>query len=304
PSWATKALDTAGEVAGTAAGRVGDATPELLKSSLQKAGDSISAAALRPAVEGAASLLELANAWCLELNDPQVVEAAAIKRGAQIDSFVDLREQDLKFCDRLLTRHTLGWATVGALEGGAMGALALVPIAGIPLAITADVLVVQALSVSIAARISYSYGFDAKDPDEAEFIRRMVQRTFVAQAAKAVPLNETATATAAIAGRQRWSANLRADHRIIAALESLMNQHGPAGTKVPVKSVARVLPFIGIAIGAGMNSQVLRSVAADAQRYCQTRFLSEKYGLEPPESLRQKIAREDAETEYGDDGEP
>src|SRR5699024_7026582 len=131
PSWATKALDTAGEVAGTAAGRVGDATPELLKSSLQKAGDSISAAALRPAVEG-----------------------AAIKRGAQIDSFVDLREQDLKFCDRLLTRHTLGWATVGALEGGAMGALALVPIAGIPLAITADVLVVQALSVSIAARIS------------------------------------------------------------------------------------------------------------------------------------------------------
>jgi len=73
--------------------------------------------------------------------------------------------------------------------------------------------------------------------------------------------------------------------------------------KVPVKNVAKVLPFIGIAIGARMNSQVLRSVAADAQRYCQTRFLSEKYGLAPPESLRQTMAGEDAEVENGGDGE-
>src|SRR5699024_1102606 len=151
-----------------------------------------------------------------------------------------------------------------AVEGGAMGALALVPVAGIPVAITADVLVVQALSVSIPARISYAYGFDAKDPEEAEFIRRMVQRTVVAQAAKTVPLNETANAAAANAGRQNWSAKLRADHRLIAALEKLMNQLGPAGTKVPGKSVAKALPCIGITLGAGMNSQVLRSVAADA----------------------------------------
>ena len=52
-----------------------------------------------------------------------------------------------------------------------------------------------------------------------------------------------------------------------------------------------------------MNSQVLRSVAADAQRYCPTRFLSEKYGLEPPESPRQTMAGEDAEAESGADGQ-
>src|SRR5699024_9127174 len=122
------------------------------------------------------------------------------------------------------------------------------------------------------------------------------------QAAQAVRLHETATATAPFAGRERWSAKLRADHRIIAALESLMNQLGPAETKVPVKSVAKVLPFIGIVIGAGMNSQVLRSVAADAQRYCPTRFLSEKYGREPPERPRQIMAARDSEAEGGTDG--
>lgn len=72
---------------------------------------------------------------------------------------------------------------------------------------------------------------------------------------------------------------------------------------MPVKSVAKIPPFIGIAIGAGMNSQVLQSVAPDAQRYCQTRYLSEKYGLEPPESLRQTMAGEDVEAESGADGQ-
>lgn len=45
------------------------------------------------------------------------------------------RQQDLKVCDRLLTRNTLTWRTAGAVEGGAMGLLALVPVAGIPVAL-------------------------------------------------------------------------------------------------------------------------------------------------------------------------
>ncbi|MET3769900.1 hypothetical protein ABIB15_002604 [Marisediminicola sp. UYEF4] len=47
----------------------------------------------------------------------------------------------------------------------------------------------------------------------------------------------------------------------------------------PVQRVAKVVPFIGILISAGVNSAILANVAADSQRYCQTRFLSEKSGL-------------------------
>jgi hypothetical protein len=221
----------------------------------------------------------------MELNDPKSIEKLARKRGCLIEGFTELRQQDLKVCDRLLTANTLKWRTTGAVEGGAMGLLALVPVAGIPIAMSADILVVQVLSTSIAARIAYSYGYDAKDPEEQAFIQRLVQRSFKAQAAKAKPLNETAKAANAIKGRLRWSEKLRQDHRLLAALEKLLEQLGPAGARVPVKNVAKVVPFVGVLIGAGMNAAVLGRVAADAQRYCQTRFLCDKYGLPLPTAL-------------------
>ncbi|MFD4569875.1 hypothetical protein ACFWOX_36695 [Streptomyces sp. NPDC058467] len=98
-------------------------------------------------------------------------------------------------------------------------------------------------------------------------------------------MREAARAADAVKGRINWSQKLRQDHRLLAALEKLMQQLGPAGSRVPVKNVAKVVPFVGVLIGAGMNSAVLGRVAADAQRYCQTRFLCDKYGLPLPAAL-------------------
>jgi hypothetical protein len=285
PNWASNALGRTGEVVRTGMSRAGDAVPDAVKEPIRRAGDAAAGVAVRPVLEGAAALLELVNAWALELNDPAGVEKLARRRGLELDSFLDLRHQDLKVCDRLLTRNTLKWRTSGALEGGAMGLLALVPIAGIPVALTADVLVLQVLSASIASRVAYSYGYDAKDPAEQEFIQSLVRRSFMAQAAKAKPLTETAKAAAAAKGRVNWSAKLRTDHRLLAAVEKLMKHLGPAGRRVAVKDVAKTLPFVGVVVGAGVNSAVLGRVAADAQRYCQTRFLCEKYDLPLPPAL-------------------
>ncbi|MFE6839960.1 EcsC family protein [Streptomyces sp. NPDC057705] len=285
PNWASNALGRTGEVAGSAARRVADAVPEAVTEPLRRAGDAVADKAMRPALGAAAALLELVNDWAMDLNDPKSVEKLVRKQGIDLDGFAELRQQDLKVCDRLLTRNTLTWRTAGAFEGGAMGLLAMVPVAGIPVAMTADILVVQVLSASIAARIAYSYGYDAKDPDEQLFIQRLVRRSFMAQAAKAQPLREAAQAAHAVKGRIRWSDKLRHDHRLLTALEKLMQQLGPAGSRVPVQNVAKVVPFVGVLIGAGMNSAVLGRVAADAQRYCQTRFLCDKYGLPMPTAL-------------------
>ncbi|MEU7605937.1 EcsC family protein [Streptomyces sp. NPDC040724] len=285
PNWASTALGRTGEVAGNAARRVADAVPEAVTEPIRRAGGAVADKAMRPALGAAAALLELVNDWAMELNDPKNVEKLARKQGVDLGGFAELRHQDLKVCDRLLTRNTLTWRTAGAFEGGAMGMLAMVPVAGIPVAMTADILVVQVLSASIAARIAYSYGYDAKDPDEQIFIQRLVRRSFMAQAAKAEPLRETARAAHAVKGRIRWSDKLRHDHRLLASLEKLMQQLGPSGSKVPVQNVAKVVPFVGVLIGAGINSAVLGRVAADAQRYCQTRFLCEKYGLPLPAAL-------------------
>jgi hypothetical protein len=107
----------------------------------------------------------------------------------------------------------------------------------------------------------------------------------MAQAAKVEPLRDVVRAADAIKGRIRWSDKLRSDHRLLAALEKLMQQLGPAGSTVPVQNVAKVVPYVGILIGAGMNSAILGNVAADAQRYCQTRFLCDKYELPLPAAL-------------------
>lgn len=285
PNWASAALGRTGEVAGSAARRVTDAVPEAVKEPIRRAGDVVADAAMRPALAAAAALLEMVNDLTLELNDPKNVEKLARKRGFEFDSFTELRQQDLKVCDRLLTRNTLRWRAAGAVEGGAMGMLATIPVAGTLVVLTADVLVIQVLSTSIAARIAYSYGYDAKDPKEQDFIQRLVQRSFMAQAAKAKPLRDTARAYDAVKGRVRWSKKLRQDHRLLAALEKLMQQLGPAGSRVPVENVAKAVPYVGVLIGAGMNAAVLGRVAADAQRYCQTRFLCDKYGLPLPAAL-------------------
>ncbi|MGW3657103.1 EcsC family protein [Streptomyces sp. NPDC005151] len=241
--------------------------------------------AMRPALGATAALLELVNNLPLELNDPKNVEKLARKRGLELISFTEPRQQDLKVCDRLLTRNTLKWRTAGALEGGAMGALATAPVAGTLVAMTAGILVVQVLSTSIASRIAYSYSYDAKDPGEQIFIQRLVRRSFMAQAAKAKPLCETARAAHAVKGRIRWSDKLRQDPRLLAALEKLMQQLGPASSRVSVQEVAKVVPFVGASTGVSMNAAVLGSVAAVAQRYCQTRFLCDKYGLPLPAAL-------------------
>jgi hypothetical protein len=285
PNWASAALERTGEAARNAGGRVVNSVPEAVRQPIRRATDTVAAAAVRPTVDGATALLELVNAWAQELNDPAGVEELARRQGLELATFAELRHQELKVCDQLLARNTLKWRTLGALEGGAMGLLAMIPIGGFLLAMTADVLVIQVLSRSIASRIAYSYGYDAKDPAERAFIDRLVARSFMAQAAKAKPLNETARAASAIKGRVRWSDKLRSDHRLIEALEKLMRHLGPAGTRVPVKDVAKAVPVIGVLIGAGTNATVLGRVAADAQRYCQTRFLCERYGLPLPAAL-------------------
>lgn len=286
PNWASKTLDRTGEFAGDIGARVAKATPRALADPMKKAGEAMGEHALQPAIKAATALLELVNDWALEMNDPKAVERIARKRGLDIETFRDLQAEELRTLDRLLAANTLKWRTTGAVEGGAMGLLAMVPVAGIPAAITADILVIQVLSTSIAARMAHSYGYDAKDPEEQVFIQRLVQRSFMAQAAKAAPLRDTARAAEALAGRVRWSEKLRADHRLVAALEKLLKQLGPAGARVPVQNVAKVVPFIGVVIGAGVNATVLGNVAADAKRYCQTRFLCETYNLPLPSALR------------------
>jgi hypothetical protein len=239
---------------------------------------------LRPAVESAVHLLELASDWSQELMDPDAVVEKAAKHGHAVNDIADLRKLDLKDCDALLARTALVWRTVGAVEGAAIGALALIPVAGGVVAITADFVVIHVMSTAIATRVAYSYGFDARHPEEQEFIEKIVTRSFLAQGGKAATLRDANSAAKVLKGRQRWSQKLRDDEKLVAALEKFMKRFYTGG-KMPVKDVGKAIPVVSILVGSGMNSHLLGQVTQDAKRFCQTRFLCEKYGLPMPEAI-------------------
>jgi hypothetical protein len=93
------AIERTQEVSGKAANTVEDKLPRRVKN----VRDAVVEQAARPALAAAAGVLELINDWALELNNPAVVEKIAPKQGIEISSFLDLRRQDLRGCDRLLS---------------------------------------------------------------------------------------------------------------------------------------------------------------------------------------------------------
>lgn len=208
-----------------------------------------------------------------------------------MSSLADLRALDLNYLDEVTRRMVLRWRTTGAAEGGALGVLALVPFAGGAAAITLDVVVMQVLSTAIATRVAYAYGFDAMAPDQRHLIDRMVLRAYKEQGPKAVAVREASTAFNAGRVRTNWSKKLREDHRLMAAVEKLMQQFAH-GQHIPVEKVTKFMPVIAVLAGAGTNAYVLGDVAKQATMFAQTSFLSEKYGPPMPPSLNRPARTE------------
>jgi hypothetical protein len=283
--WARKAsrrelvpakVRAAGKKTKAVAVRTGSAVAEATPESIRGFGVRAADAALMPAIEGIVHLIELANDWAVELSDPEKVLEFHREQGRDVLSLADLRELDLAEVDKVVRRLVLKWRSFGAAEGAALGALAMVPVMGGAVAITADIAVMQILATAIATRVCYAYGFDAKDPELEHIVRRMVARSFRVQLPKARAERGARLAAAAARGRKNWSEKLRSDHRVLAALEKLMKQWSGA-SHVPVGTAAKGLPFVAVIASSGTNAVVLGDVAKQARFYAQTLFLAEKY---------------------------
>lgn len=285
PPKARSAISAAGtsarDVATKAGRKITGVTPQQVKDVTEMAFDS----ALVPALKGAVRLLELATDWTAELTDPEKVLAHHRAKGRDVSSLADLQALDLNDLDEVTRRMVLRWRTTGAAEGGALGVLALVPFAGGLTAITLDVVVMQVLSTAIATRVAYAYGYDAMSPDQRHLIDRMVLRAYKEQGPKAVAVREASSAFTAGRVRKNWSKKLREDHRLMAAVEKLMQQFAN-GQHVPVEKVTKFMPVVAVLAGAGTNAYVLGDVAKQATLFAQTSFLSEKYGLPMPPNLK------------------
>jgi hypothetical protein len=285
PPKARAALGEAGGQVKDAARKAGKAvsnmTPPVVKEGLERVAD----AALVPVAKQAVHLLELVTDWTTELADPEKVLEHHRAAGRDVTKLEDLKELDLKHLDDFSRTMALKWRTSGALQGGAMGVLAMVPFAGGIAAITLDMVVMHVLSTAVATRVCYAYGFDVNDDEMRHHVDRMVVRAFRNQAPKAETARKAGAAFNVAKDRVRWSQKLRDDHRLMAAVEKLMKQFAN-GRSVPVDKVAKAMPVIAVLAGAGTNAYVLGDVVHQARLYAQTLYLAEKYGLPVPKNLR------------------
>lgn len=291
PPAARRALETTGHrsraVISQAGEKIGDYTPEPVK----RASGHVVDAALVPTVKAAIHLLELAEEWAAEAMNPDSVLAHHRSNGHAVHHLDDLRGLDLEHLDRFTRRMALRWRSVGALEGGAMGALSCVPVAGTAASITADLVVTQMLSTAVACQSMYSYGYDAQHAEQRLMVDKIVRRAYRAHAPKAKVLRDSSKAFQASRNRVRWSAKLREDHKLIAAVERLMQQFGDG--KVGVRDVSKKLPYIAVVTNAGANAYVLGDIAKQGVLYSRTRLLADKYDLPLPPNLMQLADSDD-----------
>jgi hypothetical protein len=164
PTKARAALSDAGEQVKDAARKAGMAvsnvTPTVVKDGIERVAD----AALVPVVKQAVHLLELVTDWTTELVDPEKVLEHHRAAGREVAKLEDLKKLDLKHLDDFTRKMALKWRASGALEGGALGVLAMVPIAGGAAAITLDIVVMHVLSTAVATRVCYAFEPARSDP--------------------------------------------------------------------------------------------------------------------------------------------
>lgn len=287
PPKARAALGEAGEhikdAARKGAKAVAQVTPASVKDKIEVATD----AALVPTAKAAAHLLELVTDWSTELTDPQTVLEHHRQAGRPVTRLGDLKLLDLEHLDEFSKPMALRWRTRGALEGAAMGALAMVPYAGGIAAISLDLVVMHVMSTALATRVAFSYGFDVRDEELSHHVDRMVLRAYLNQLPKAESMHAANAAYQAAKHRVRSSDKLLKDHRLLAAIDKLTKQLSN-GKMIRIDKVAKGLPFVAVIAGAGTNGYVLGDVIEQGRMYAQTIHLAEKYGLPLPENLREQ----------------
>ena len=284
PAKARRAIDATSErvrgAASTTGGFVDERTPEVVRNFGAAAVDR----ALEPTVRAVVGLLDLVTEWVQELNDHTTILEHHRANGHDVGDLTDLTRIDMEELDKFTRTLALRWRTLGAIEGTAMGALTFVPVGGSLAAISADLIVMHALSTAIATRAAHAYGIDPTTDEERHHLDRMLRKAWAVQAPKSGAVRSAYDAFEAGAGRVRWSQKFRQDHRIAQAVESLMKQTSN-GKGVPIGKVVSKMPAIAVVTSAGVNSTVLASLAKTSIRYSQTIYLSRKYDLPLPPNL-------------------
>lgn len=230
------------------------------------------------------------------LSETALLEAYG-KRGVHVASLRELRAIDLEYLDAKVHSHqfdlryglaaavegattalVLTTGEIAAIIGGVAGegvgaAPGLGAVAG---AMTVDAAAVFVLTSRAVAHTALHYGFDPDDPAEQLFALGVLSAgSAFTQGAKAAALADLSRLTQALARNAPWiKLNEQVFARVIAEFAKRFS------LRVTKQKLGQLVPFAGIAVGAGMNYAFVSGVQEAAYWAYRERFLLAKRDTE------------------------
>lgn len=207
----------------------------------------------------------------------EVIEAAirgadwaastSIRKAAISHDFSSLQECDEAVAD--IRRWALGYAVTGGGAAGAFGALGL----------AIDVPATIALALRTVRLTGLSYGFGGDSEAERIYVLDVLQ---VAGANSSKDRNEALRKLEerrAGMGREDWQKIVRLTGQSTGSVAAVHKVAATLGVNLTTRKVAQLMPFLGAAIGAGVNAAFQNDVAAAARFAYRARWLEINEGI-------------------------
>lgn len=185
---------------------------------------------------------------------------------------VDHDFTDLEACDEAaaeVRRWALGYAVTGGGAAGAFGALGL----------AIDVPATVALALRTARLTGLCYGFGADNDAERVHILDVLQLAGANSAAeKAEAMARLATERKDL-DKDAWQKIVRLTGQTTGSVAATRRVAATLGVNLSTRKIAQIAPFIGAAVGAGVNAAFQNDVAAAARFAYRARWLEINEGI-------------------------
>lgn len=291
-----KAGDVASRVAGSGAGKaiakgarsggsaLSNAVPDSVKRAAHAVGDSGGVEWVGEAAHATGKTL--ARVARVGLTPNGVVKKHQ-RRGHAVERLLDIRSLDLEQVDHVRGRNLdLAYAAIGAASGAGTGffitggevavssGAGAAPGAGVVAgAIAADLAAVIGLSSRAVGQVALAYGYDPDDPTEKAFVASVINLSAAGStAAKEAAFADIVRLTGLLVRGKAWT---ELNKSVLArAAQEFMKAIGRNLTK---RSLGKLVPVVGIGVGAAINFATLEGVVDSANIAYRRRFLLEKY---------------------------
>jgi EcsC protein family len=222
------------------------------------------------------------------------VIGAYCKRGHPVDDLEDIRKIDLASIDQVKPRLGLRYTAAATVEGAGaafvvsggellaatgtvfgVGAGAAPGAATVMAAIAADAAAVLLAAHRAVAHTAAYYGYDVEKPDEQVFMLGVLGLGTASEAGKVAAYAEINKLVQQLARSATWE---RLNESVVTKV--VQKVFTRLGFRLTQRKLGQAVPVIGIAIGAGMNAQLLQRITDDADHLYRERLLRDRYGLD------------------------